>query len=224
MLRATTPITNYTTVDNVLGPKQKIILVLHDFGSLFGFHWAHHHSNRVAGLVFMEFLYDFPDWDATNTDTDFAQRLGTSLESLRQSIVNDNIFIEDFIQSQVIRTLSQEEMDHYRAPFRDVASRESMLEFAKLVPVKNASPYSHGAAEDDQAWLAQTEVPKLYFWADPGKMQPPRLSKEYSDKFHNIKSIGVGHAKHYLQEDHPHLIGEGIAQWLESQQFGNENV
>ena len=164
----------------------------------------------------MEFLYDFPDWHATNTTMDFAQRLGTTPESLRKAIVDDNIFIEEFIQDQVIRKLSPKELECYAAPFRNPEDRQSMVSFAMMMPVKGANPYSSEAAEKDQAWLKETDLPKLYFWGDPGKMQPPKLAKDYSDKLKNITSIGVGSAKHYLQEDNPHLIGKEMAKWLES--------
>jgi haloalkane dehalogenase len=165
----------------------------------------------------MEFLYNFPDWYATNTDPGFAMKLGLTNESFHKAIVEDNIFIEEFIQANVVRTLSSEEMDHYRAPFLTQEDRLSMLELAKIMPVKGFSPDSYEAAEKDQAWLAETNVPKLYFWADPGKIEPPELAMDVSNKLKNITSIGVGHARHYVQEDHPHLIGREIAKWLRGQ-------
>jgi haloalkane dehalogenase len=196
---------------------QKVILVLHDFGSLFGFNWAHKHSDRVAGLIFMEYLYNFPDWYATNTDGAFMTKLGHSTESMRKAILDDNIFIEDFIQAQIVRNLTKEEMDHYRAPFLTPEDRITLFEFAMLMPVKDFSPVSYEAAEQDQAWLAETDLPKLYFWADPGKIEPPELAKDVSSRLKNITSVGVGHAKHFLQEDHPQLIGEEINKWLHHQ-------
>ena len=75
---------------------------------------------------------------------------------------------------------------------------------------------THDVAEKYNAWLLENEIPKLFFWADPGKMIPLHLSKMYSEKLKYTKSVGVGHAKHYLQEDHPHLTGMKIGQWLES--------
>ncbi|UKZ51234.1 hypothetical protein TrVGV298_004992 [Trichoderma virens] len=41
----------------------KVILVIQDCGSALGFDWAFRHQNRVAGLVFMEFMRPFPTWD-----------------------------------------------------------------------------------------------------------------------------------------------------------------
>ena len=33
---------------------KKIFLVIHDWGSVLGFHWANQHRDRVAGIAFME--------------------------------------------------------------------------------------------------------------------------------------------------------------------------
>ena len=33
---------------------KKIFLVTHDWGVIFGFHWANQHQDRVAGIAFME--------------------------------------------------------------------------------------------------------------------------------------------------------------------------
>ena len=33
---------------------KKIFLVIHDWGSGLGFHWANQHRDRVAGITFME--------------------------------------------------------------------------------------------------------------------------------------------------------------------------
>ncbi|KAF4624768.1 hypothetical protein G7Y89_g13399 [Cudoniella acicularis] len=44
-------------------PTDKLILVVQDWGSALGFNWACLNPNRVAGLVFSEFLRPFPTWD-----------------------------------------------------------------------------------------------------------------------------------------------------------------
>ena len=42
----------------------KISLVIHDWGSGLGFHWANLHRDRVASITHMESLVGpVPDWD-----------------------------------------------------------------------------------------------------------------------------------------------------------------
>ena len=114
----------------VLGSSESVVLVLHDFGSLFGFNWAHHHPERIAGLVFMEFFPPIPSWkDTGNTDERITKALGGPPEQVRKAIIDDNIFIELFLPGQVVRALYHTEMDHYRAPFLESLNRECLSIF-----------------------------------------------------------------------------------------------
>jgi len=204
-------------LSKVLESNEKVVLVVHDFGSLFGLNWARGHPERIAGLVLMEFLPPMPSWEDTGDMSDELHKaLGGSSEHLRKSIIDENVFIELFLQDQVVRTLSQAEMDHYRNPFLDPANRESLYEIAKIFPVAGNPPEVYKAVENYNSWLLSNDIPKLFFWADPGKIMPLKLSKYYSKNLKNTKSVAVGNAKHYLQEDHPDLIGSEIMKWLES--------
>src|ERR1700747_862259 len=44
----------WSLLDNLVGPKEKIILVIHDWGSALGFDWANAHRDRVLGIAYME--------------------------------------------------------------------------------------------------------------------------------------------------------------------------
>src|ERR1700752_1719011 len=39
---------------DAMGLKKNVILVVHDWGSALGFHWAHRHPDRVKAIVYME--------------------------------------------------------------------------------------------------------------------------------------------------------------------------
>ena len=48
---------------------KKIFLVIHDWGSALGFHWANQHRDRVAGIVFMEAgVETLPDYDCLSEE------------------------------------------------------------------------------------------------------------------------------------------------------------
>jgi haloalkane dehalogenase len=49
---------------DALGLKKNVILVVHDWGSALGFHWAHRHPERVKAIVYMEgIVRSFQSWD-----------------------------------------------------------------------------------------------------------------------------------------------------------------
>lgn len=201
----------------VLSSDEKVVLVLHDFGSLFGLNWARRHPDRIASLVLMEFIPPMASWKNTGNMSDELQKApGGSPEHLLKSIMDDNVFIEFFLQDQVIRTLSQKELDCYRKPFLHRTNRESLYEMSKLFPAAGNPPEVYKAVEDYNSWLLESEIPKLFFSANPGKIMPPNLAKYYSENLKNSRSVAVGNAKHYLQEDHPDLIGNEIQSWLQT--------
>jgi haloalkane dehalogenase len=44
-------------------------------------------------------------------------------------------------------------------------------------------------------------------------------AKWYLDRLKNVKGVYVGQGRHFLQEDHPHQIGNEIAGWIDGVQF-----
>ncbi|MEM7040607.1 MAG: alpha/beta fold hydrolase, partial [Bacteroidota bacterium] len=43
---------------------ENVTLVVHDWGSGLGFHYAHQHPDNIKGLAFMESIYELLDWDS----------------------------------------------------------------------------------------------------------------------------------------------------------------
>jgi len=58
-----------------------------------------------------------------------------------------------------------------------------------------------------------SDTPKLFFYADPGAIIGVELAQNVIDTWKNIKAINLGQGSHFLQESHPHEIGEGIVEW-----------
>ena len=67
--------------------------------------------------------------------------------------------------------------------------------------------------EANCAWLAESEVPKLFIRADPGMMVTGTVA-ERCRGFPNQTEILVKGA-HYIQEDSPDEIGEAVANWMQ---------
>ncbi|WP_457581268.1 hypothetical protein [Ensifer canadensis] len=53
-------------------------------------------------------------------------------------ILDENVFIERVLPNAVIRTLSEEEMEAYRRPFPDRASRPPMRKLPRELPIEGA--------------------------------------------------------------------------------------
>jgi len=192
-----------------------VVLVLHDWGSGLGFDWARRHADRVRGLAIMEaILTPVPSWDV------FPEGAREMFQAFRTPevgwdlIAKQNVFVEQVLPGSVVRKLGDEEMDAYRAPFPDEASRTPVWRWPNEIPVEGEPADVAEAVGAYSAWLQETEVPKLLFVATPGALIPAPMVEWARSALPNLEVVELGEGIHYLQEDHPDEIGRGIARWL----------
>lgn len=192
----------------------RVTLVVHDWGSALGFDWAHHHSDRVDRLAFMEFIRPFARWQDW---PEFARELFQGFRTAglgEQMVLEQNLFIEKVLPACIVRPLQSAEMEHYRAPFREPAARRPTLQFPRDLPIEGQPADVTASVNGYLEWLAQTDIPKLLFWGQPGVLVTPDDARRYARQFPNCRAVDVGPGLHYLQEDHPELIGRELAAWL----------
>ncbi|KAH8811246.1 putative Haloalkane dehalogenase [Xylogone sp. PMI_703] len=199
-------------IDVVL-PTEKIVLVVHDWGSALGFDWARRHEERVAGLAFMEFILP-GSWEELGDDFNHFIPPLRSPELGRKLLIDDNVFIEKMLPAGVARKLSEAEMTEYRRPFLQKEFREPIYRFPNELPVEGEPADVWETAQKYMAWLVDSDTPKLFFWAPEGVFIQGHRAKELLEQMHNIQSVRLESGKHYLQEDHPDIIGREIAGWL----------
>ena len=195
-----------------LGPRD-IVLVLHDWGSALGLDWARRNEDRVRGLVLMEFILPIPTWrDVPSAGAEAFQAFRS--DKGRELLIDQNLFTERILPGGVVRTLTDEEMDAYRAPFLDPASREPLYRFPNELPIAGAPADTWAMAQAYQAWLLDTDIPKLFFHVEPGSLIPPARAAWLQARLKFCRSVSLGAGRHYVQEDHGDRIGREIAAWL----------
>ena len=192
----------------------KLILAIHDWGSALGLHWAHNHPSRVAGIALMEFAGPLPSWDLFPPEARAFIQAFQDPERGREMLIEENMFIEKFLPSFVKRGLSPAAMDAYRAPFLRPEDREPLYRWPNEIAVANHPPDVVAVVDGYHAWLMESELPKLFFWADPGMVIDVEKARWYEAHLKNTRSVGIGEGLHYLQEDNPELIGEELARWV----------
>ena len=103
---------------------RNVTLVLHDWGSALGFYWAFRHPERVKSIAYMEAILQPRRWADFPNGRDAMFRAMRSADGERL-VLDENFFIETVLPRSILRTLSEQEMDAYRAPFRDRAGFRS---------------------------------------------------------------------------------------------------
>jgi haloalkane dehalogenase len=192
---------------------QNVTLVLHDWGSALGFHYAARHPNNVRGLAFMEAIVKTFSWAEFPSDwkTGFKLMRAPVMGWLMVSVMN--AFVKKVLPSAVVRDLSAEEKRRYAEPFPTVASRRPVLRWPREIPIDGAPADTHRIVSDYSGWLQATDLPKLLFYAHPGGIIGEAGLTWCRENIKGLETVDIGPGIHYLQEDAPDLIGRELAAW-----------
>jgi len=208
--------TSYRYLDGLLqalGITEKVTLVIHDWGSALGFHWAQKHPDAVRGIAYMEaVVMPLPTWD------DWPEKARGIFQGFRSPkgedlILNRNLFIEAVLPSSIMRPLTDEEMATYRAPFADAPDRQVMLNWPREIPIAGEPPHMVALVQSYADWLAQSTIPKLFINADPGSILVGG-QRDFCRTWPNQTEVTVK-GLHFVQEDSGADIGRAVALWLQ---------
>lgn len=198
-----------------LGVNDNVTLIVHDWGSGLGFHWAKMNAAAVKGIAFMEAIVaPIPEWDAF---PESSQELFQGFRSTagEQMILEDNLFIELVLPGMVMRPLSENEMAEYRRPFLNLGeSRRPTLTWPRQLPIAGEPENIVEIVSEYSDWLAEVDIPKLFVNANPGVLIIGAV-RDYVRSWRNLSEVTVS-GLHFLQEDSPHEIGEALVTWCDS--------
>ena len=200
-------------ISTIIPRTQAVVPVLHDWGSGLGFHWARRHAYRIAGLAFMEFVKPM-SWKHYGPAEGLFRAIRGPPDVGRKLVIEENFFVDKLLAGGVMRGLTEEEMEHYRAPYIEPSSREPLYRWPNEIPVEGEPKDVAAIVETYHAWLLKTEVPKLFFHATPGAIINEELASYYMETLKNVTSVNIGAGQHWLQEENPHLIGAELAKWM----------
>ncbi|MEH6586015.1 MAG: haloalkane dehalogenase [Halioglobus sp.] len=196
-----------------LGVSQNITLVIHDWGSGLGFHWAKNNPEAVRGVAYMEGIVcplSWQDWpeSARGIFQGFRSDKGDDLALQR------NMFVEAVLPSSVIRDLTEAEMTAYRAPFSTPDDRQPTLNWPRQIPIEGEPPHMVDLVTAYGNFMAGSSIPKLFINADPGSILTG-AARDFCRSWPNQKEVTVK-GSHFVQEDSPVEIGQAVAAWLKT--------
>jgi haloalkane dehalogenase len=199
-------------IDAVIGRHEKIVFVIHDWGSALGFDWANHHRDRVRGIAYMEGIVrpvaGWEEWSpqATPIFQGFRSDKGESM------ILDRNMFVERVLPGSVLRKLSDAEMTEYRKPFLAREDRWPTLTWPRQIPIAGEPADVVQIASDYAKWMAENGLPKLFVNAEPGAILIGPV-REFCRSWKNQAEVTVS-GSHFIQEDSGPAIGKAIAGWM----------
>lgn len=194
-----------------LGIEKNVILVLHDWGSALGFYRAFRYPQQIEGLAYMEAIVQPRLW------ADFPVGRADLFRSLRSDkgesmIFEENFFVERILPKSVLRKLTPEEMNAYRAPFLDRDSRLPTLVWPRELPIEGEPGDVATIVTEYGQWIRESPIPKLFINGIPGSIIGER-ARSFCRTWRNQTETTV-RGIHYLQEDSPEEIGASLAAFI----------
>jgi haloalkane dehalogenase len=189
-------------------------VIAQDWGSALAFHLAARRPDFVRGLAFMEFIRPMPTWNDFHRDAiETFQKFRTPGVG-EAMILQGNAFVERVLPSATVRKLTDEEMSVYRAPFPTPESRRPTWKFPNELPIAGEPADMYSTMEQAHRALAQSTYPKLLFVGNPGALISPAFAESFAKQLKNCRVVQLSSGMHFLQEDHPDVIGANIKEWL----------
>ena len=198
---------------DALDVRERVTLVIHDWGSALGFDWANRHRDAARGIAYMEGIVmpvTWADWPkaATPVFKGFRSPAG------EQMVLEQNVFIEQVLPTSILRPLSDEEMAAYRRPFAEPGEgRRPTLTWPRQIPIEGEPAEVVEIVRAYGEWLRTSPLPKLFINAEPGAIlrgAPREFCRSWPNQTETtVKGI------HFIQEDSPDEIGAAIAAWVE---------
>jgi haloalkane dehalogenase len=201
MGRSDKPVIKYTFFDQAkylegfikrLGLRN-VTLVIHDWGSALGFHYAMEHEDNVRGIAFFEaMMRPYATWE------DFPAPLRDTFRQFRTPgvgeylLIEQNVFVEQLLPASVMRKLSEREMDSYREPFRRPADRKPIYNFANQLPIEGTPADVTRAVKSYSRKLQESELPKLLIYAQPGAITSVPDVEWARENLKNLRTVDIG--------------------------------
>ena len=195
---------------------ENVTLVLHDWGSGLGFHYARRHAGNVRALAFMESIVRPSSWSAFPKDFKLGFRLMRTPGIGWFMISVMNMFVKQILPQAIVRELSTEEKAYYGAPYSTIGSRKPVRQWPLEIPIDGKPADMRAVVSDYSRWLQETELPKLLFYASPGGIIEATTLAWCRENLPNLQTVDIGEGIHFVQEDNPHLIGEELANWYQA--------
>jgi haloalkane dehalogenase len=197
---------------DAVGLTRDVTLVVHDWGSALGFHWARRHPDRVRGLAYMEALVRPVTWEEW---PETARKIFQAMRSPagEEMVLQKNVFVERILPASVLRGLTEDEMAVYRRPYREPGeSRRPTLTWPREIPIAGEPPDVVAIADAYARWLSESDIPKLFVNAEPGTILTG-AQREFCRRWPNQQEVTV-RGSHFIQEDSPTEIGQAITAFL----------
>ncbi len=194
------------------------ILVIHDWRSALGWHYARTRPERISAICFMEAMappfMPVANYAAMGPFEDFIRSINTPGVG-EEMILTQNVFLEQFMRHGSPKgPLSDEIMAEYNRYYPTPESRQILLDWPREIPIAGKPVDVFEVVKTNSDWLLTTTFPKLMFHVDPGAIINMQQTETLKGSLQNLETVFLGAGSHFLQEEYTDEIGAALAEWL----------
>jgi haloalkane dehalogenase len=191
---------------------RNVTLAVHDWGSALGFYRAMRFPAQIRAIAYMEAVVLPRTWEDFGPAANIFQALRSAQGE--RWILEENAFVERILPGSILRKLTENEMNAYRAPFQEPQARLPTLAWPRDIPIDGepadvaAIVTSYGRA------MVESPIPKLLVIGNPGAIIRGRTLAFCRTWPNQVETQVSG--LHFLQEDSPAEIGQALESFLRS--------
>jgi len=184
--------------------KEKITLVLHDWGGMIGMAYALRHPQRVRSFVIMNTAAFFPPKGKT---LPMRLRLVRNVRPLATLTVQGlNLFALGALHTAACNRLSRAVRSGLTAPYNCWENRIATLKFVQDIPVGKNDPSYGQVKHVDQNLYKLAPCPMLICWGAGDVVFDTDYLNEWQRRFPDAEVHLFADAGHYVLEDKPNEI------------------
>ena len=170
---------------------KNITLVIHDWGSALGFHYATRHENNIKGIAFMEAIIKPATWEEFPKDFKMGFKLFRTPLIGWLMIAGMNVFVEQILPKAMVRTLTEKEKNYYREPFKRISYRTPLWRWPNEIPIDGHPADTSEIVQNYNKKLQESDLPKLLFYAHPGGLITSAMVEWCQQNLKNLRTIDI---------------------------------
>jgi haloalkane dehalogenase len=186
-----------------LGIKEKVTLVVHDWGGMIGLSWACRHPGRVARLVITNTAAFLPP-----AHYGLPAPLALARSGLGAWLVRGlNLFCRGAVKfCAKERVMTPAVSSGYLAPYDSWENRVAVHNFVLDIPTDEEHPAYELVKWTDQHLGMLKELPVLLVWGGRDFVFTYRFYDEFQRRFPKAEAHHLKNARHYVLEDDPGAV------------------
>lgn len=199
---------------DTLGCETSPVLVGHDWGAVLALDRARRRPGNVRAVAICEgHIHPVQTWADMGDGAEMFQQLRAP-ETGEAMALDQNFFVEEVLPGGMNRVLTDAEMQSYREPYPDAASRAPVLAWLREIPVEGYPANMVQTVTANQHVIADPKMDTLLIRGEPGAVIGTNEVAWCRDHGQSLTISKVGPGLHFLPEDRPQQIAAALLDWL----------